>query len=242
MTAASGVFRYWMSLGLLVACLGAACPLRAARPLITDDARWVDPGACQVETWQKVNRGSREHWAFPACNPTGALEITAGGNDLPDGEGGRINDFVLQGKKIFRHLETNGFGYGLAAGAFFHGDPQPGQGQLKTAYFYVPMSKSFLDDRLVVHVNLGAQNDHDARARSWTWGVGAEINVTPRFAFIAESYGDDRARPFFQGGVRFWIVPNRFQIDTTFGAQSGDIGPTRWFTTGIRLISAPFLK
>ena len=234
------LFRSWLSV-TIAAWLAAVAPARAARPLITDDARWVDPGACQVEAWQKVNRGSREFWAFPACNP-GALEITAGGNDLPDGEGGRINDYVLQGKKIFRPLETNDYGFGLAVGAFFHGDPAPGQGQLKTAYFYVPISKSFLDDKVVVHVNLGAQNDHDARARSWTWGMGTEINVTPRFAFIAESYGDDRTRPYFQGGVRFWIVPNRFQIDTTIGAQSGDIGATRWFTTGLRLISPPFLK
>ena len=234
--------RRWFPIALVLALAGTSGSSRAARPLITDDARWVDPGACQVEAWQKVNRGSREYWAFPACNPTGALEITAGGNNLPDGEGGRINDYVLQGKKIFRPLETNGYGFGLAVGAFFHGDPAPGQGQLKTAYFYVPISKSFLDDKLVVHVNLGAQNDHDARARSWTWGIGTEINITPRFAFIAESYGDDRARPYFQGGVRFWIIPNRFQIDTTIGAQSGDIGATRWFTTGLRLISPPFLK
>src|SRR5262245_57302236 len=149
--------RHWMPIAIALALLVPPAPARGARPMMTDDARWVDPGACQVEAWQKVNRGSRERWAFPACNP-GWLEITAGGNDLPDENGGRMNDYVVQGKKIFRHLELNGYGYGLAVGAFFHGDPQPGQGQLKTAYFYVPMSKSFIDDRLIVHVNLGAQN------------------------------------------------------------------------------------
>jgi hypothetical protein len=103
----------------------------------------------------------------PGLQSHGQLEITAGGNDLPDDNGGRSNDFVLQGKKIFRQLETNGYGYGLAVGAFFHGDPAPGQGQLKTAYFYVPISKSFLEDRLVVHVNLAHRmTTTPARARS----------------------------------------------------------------------------
>ena len=232
------------ALALLVATamLIASASSRAARPMVTDDARTVDPGACQVEAWQKVNRGSREHWAFPACNPTGSLELTLGGNDLPDGAGGRINDYVVQGKSIFRPLETNGYGYGLAAGAFFHNDPGPGQGRLKTAYFYVPISKSLLDDRVVLHANIGAQNDRDARAHPVTWGLGSEITLTPRVILIAESYGDNRTRPYYHGGVRLWIVPNRVQFDLTTGAQSGDIGATRWWSMGIRLISPPFLK
>jgi hypothetical protein len=32
----------------------------AARPMIADDARTVDAYACQVESWIKTNRGSRE--------------------------------------------------------------------------------------------------------------------------------------------------------------------------------------
>lgn len=224
------------------AWMGVPAASHAARPMVTDDARIVDPGACQLEAWQRVNHGSRERWVFPACNPTGNLEITLGGNDLPDANGGRASDYVLQGKTIFRPLQTNGYGFGLAAGAYFHGDPAPDQGQLKTAYFYVPISKSFLDDRLVVHVNVGAQNDHDAGNHPWTWGVGAEFAVTSRVVLIAESYGDDHARPYFQGGLRLWLIPNHFQVDTTLGAQSGDIGASRWFSIGVRLISPPFLK
>lgn len=227
---------------LLLAWPGAFTLSRAARPMVTDDARLVDPGACQLEAWQRVNHGSRERWAFPACNPTGNLEVTLGGNDLPDGTGGRASDYVVQGKTLFRPLETNGYGFGLAAGAYFHGDPAPGQGKLKNAYFYVPISKSLMDDQLVLHVNLGAQNDRDAGNRPWTWGVGAELSLTSRVVLVAESYGDDHARPSYQAGLRCWVKPNRFQIDTTLGAQAGDIGASRWFSIGVRLISPPFLK
>jgi hypothetical protein len=39
----------------------------ATHPLVTDDARIVDPKSCQVESW-----------ALPACNFTSNLELAAG--------------------------------------------------------------------------------------------------------------------------------------------------------------------
>jgi hypothetical protein len=220
---------------------GVASVCLAARPLNTDDARLTDPGACQLETWRRNNRDSKEFWALPACNPTGNLEMTLGGNDLPDGSGGRAHDMVVQGKTLFRELETGGYGIGLAAGMVRHTDPGPGQGRLSSAYFYVPASKSFLKDQIVVHLNLGAQNNRDTGTIPLTWGLGTEVNITPRFALIAETYGDNHTQHFYQAGVRTWVIPNRWQIDTTFGAQSGNIGASRWWTIGIRLITPPFL-
>lgn len=224
----------------LVLCL--ATDAHSARPMITDDARLTDAHACQVETWRRANRGSREFWALPACNPTGNLELTLGGNDLPDGAGGRNNDVVLQGKTLFRPLATNDYGIGLAVGTFVHTTPEAGQRTLGTLYGYVPMSRSWFDDHVVVHLNLGGQDNRDTAVRSLTWGLGTELNFTPRFALIAESFGDNHTRHSYQGGIRFWVIPGRWQIDTTMGAQSGNIGATRWWSIGIRLISPPFLK
>lgn len=231
-----------LALTVTVIMLLRAPVTQAARPMVVDDARIVDGGACQLEAWQKVNRGSREHWAFPACNPTGSLEMTLGGNDLPDGRGGRANDYVLQGKTLFKVLETNGYAWGLAAGVIRHADSAPGQGRHSAAYFYLPMSASWADDRLVVHANLGAQNNRDTGTKPATYGLGTELNFTPRFALIAETYGDNHNRAFYQAGVRFWVVQGRFQIDATHGAQSGNYGDSRWWTVGVRLISPPFLK
>ena len=75
-----------------------------------------------------------------------------------------------------------------------------------------------------------------------TWGIGGELNLTPRVAIIAETYGNNHAQPFMQGGLRIWIVPNRVQIDTTMGAQSGNYGPSRWWTVGVRLLSPAFMR
>jgi hypothetical protein len=214
----------------------------AARPMVTDDARITDPQSCQIETWTKSTRAGREYWAFPACNPTGNLEWTLGGNTLPDGTGGHVGDYLLQGKTLFRQLETNDFAWGLAAGIIRHGDPLVGQDRTSATYFYVPISASFADDRLIIHVNVGAQDNRDTDSKPVTYGLGSEINLTQRFALIVETYGDNRTRQYFQGGVRIWIVPGRFQIDATRGAQSGDYGGSNWWTIGLRLISPAFIK
>jgi len=227
--------------GTLLAA-GGPSPCFAARPMITDDARITDPGACQVETWRRNNRDSTEFWALPACNPTGNFEMTLGGNSLPNDTSGRSHDVIMQGKTLFRPLESGSYGIGLAAGVVQHTDPEPGQGRLSSAYFYVPVSKYFLEDKVALHLNLGAQNNHNTGAKSMTWGIGTEITLTPRFILIGETFGDNHTQNSYHAGVRIWVIPNRWQIDTTMGAQSGNIGATRWWTIGLRLISPPFLR
>ena len=40
----------------------------AARPMLTDDARIVDPKACQLESWIRDSKHITEYWALPSCN------------------------------------------------------------------------------------------------------------------------------------------------------------------------------
>lgn len=58
----------------------ASLPALAARPFVTDDARVIDSGGCQLETFVKQQRklNEREFWFLPGCNPTGRVELTAG--------------------------------------------------------------------------------------------------------------------------------------------------------------------
>jgi hypothetical protein len=243
----------------MLACAAVPGPARAARPMITDDARIIDPGSCQVETWFRFNRDSNEYWALPGCNPTGNLEITVGGAYLPADEPytGRSTTLQIQGKTLFRTMETNGWGTGLAVGTVFR--PDDVALQVPRYYAYVPTSFSFLDDRVVIHTNVGAARISRAsdlplaenvagelvRANpgwSFTWGVGGEFAITSRAYLIAETFGDNHQKPYFQGGVRFWIVPNHVQIDATIGSQAGDWSGARWISVGLRLLSLPFLK
>src|SRR5689334_25307126 len=123
-----------------IVLLLAASPTFAARPFITDDARIVDEGHCQLETFakrQSAYAGS-EFWFLPACNPFGA-ELTLGRNRIED-----EYNTIAQAKFLLKPLEANASGYALSVGSF-GGAP----------YANGIASVSFLDDRSVVHANLG---------------------------------------------------------------------------------------
>jgi len=216
---------------LLLLAIGPAA--HAARPMITDDARLTDAGACQVESWGHLHGSQHEFWALPACNPGGNFELTFGGAlAYADGhqESGAM---VIQGKTLLKPLETNGYGVGFAAGYA----TQPGSAHTGNPYFYVPVSFSLADDRVVIHTNLGYTRERENQENRLTWGLGSEIEITPRSYLIAESYGQDKGNPFFQMGVRYWIVPGHLQIDTTCGSRFGAISDQHWFSIGLRMIS-----
>jgi hypothetical protein len=209
--------------------------------MITDDARIVDAKACQLETWVKKHPDSTEYWALPACNFTGNLELTFGGALGKDAEGTETTDVVLQGKTLFKTVEPNGWGLGLAFGGVRH-PPVEAEGNLVgDLYAYVPASFSFRDDRFVLHANLGVLHEKEAKRYRTTWGLGSETQLVERAWLIAEVFGQNEGKPFYQAGFRFWIVPQRIQIDTTYGDRAGQGTEERWFSIGLRLLSAPFL-
>ncbi len=219
---------------LLAALLVLAAPsVWAARPMTTDDARLTDAQACQVETWLHLHGQQKEWWALPACNPGGNFELTVGGA-LAYSEGSMQSGAqVIQGKTLFKPLETNDWGIGLAAGY----TTQPGNGHSGSPYFYVPASFSFADDRIVIHTNLGYTRERENHQTRLTWGIGTELQTSERLYVIAETYGQDKGNAFFQTGLRYWIVPNRVQVDTTYGSQFGHLREERWLSIGLRLIS-----
>ncbi len=205
----------------------------AARPMITDDARLTDAGACQVESWVHGHGKQREYWALPACNPGGNFELTLGGAQAHTNGIAESGAVVVQAKTLFKPLATNGYGMGLAAGYA----TQPGNGQSGSPYFYIPVSFSLADDQLVIHTNVGSLRERETHNHRLTWGVGGELQTTSRLYVIAESYGQNKGGTFFQTGLRFWAVPNHVQIDTTFGSQFGHLAEQRAFSIGLRLIS-----
>jgi len=220
-------------LALLLAL--AACAAHAARPFVTDDARVVDKGGCQVETFIKRQRRFDESviWALPACNPLG-VELTLGGAWLDSAPLGDARTVVLQGKTLLKPLETNGAGFALTLGAL---RVSPSQARDVTSpYLNAIGSFSFADDRVVLHANLGAIHDKVANMTRGTWGAGAEILLhSPRWYGIVESYGQRGEKPTLHGGLRIWLIPGGLQVDTTIGRQNAS--PERLFyTIGLRAL------
>lgn len=221
------------SLLALLGLLLVAQASHAARPMTTDDARLTDAGACQVESWVHIHGSQRELWALPACNPGGNFELTLGGALSYHGTHQERGAQVIQGKTLFKPLTTNGYGIGIAAGYA----TQPGSAHSGHPYFYVPVSFSLADDLAVIHTNLGYTRERENHENRMTWGVGGEIQLSAQNYLIAETYGQDKGSPFYQIGLRHWIVPNHVQIDTTIGSRFGQFSEERWLSIGLRLIS-----
>ena len=226
---------------LHITCVVAAGASHAARPLITDDARIVDEKACQVETWVRRNTESTEFWALPACNPVGHVELAFGGAMTRELGATRTSDVQVQAKTIFRELEPNGWGVGLVVGHLRNPGSDPKRDFAAGLYGYVPASFSFLDEVLVVHANVGVARPQERSAHRGTWGVGAEIRLNERVYFIPEVFNQVGGRPMFQAGFRYWVVPERVQVDATYGDRIGNSNGERWFSVGMRLLTPAFL-
>lgn len=209
----------------------------AARPFVTDDARVVDEGGCQIETFVKgqTEFHESEFWFLPACNPWGRVELTLGGNWINSSLAGDSNTVILQGKTLLKRLETNGAGFALTLGL---GRARPFQEPYSTnPYVNGIGSFSFFDDRAVLHTNIGAIRDKKMDATRGTWGIGAEVLlVEPRLYGIIEQYGIRFEKPTFHTGLRFWIVPNRVQTDATVGLQHASPYDRRFGSIGLRIL------
>jgi hypothetical protein len=91
------------------------------------------------------------------------------------------------------------------------------------------------------HLNAGAVRRPLTQDTAATWGIGSETRLNQRLQLIAETYGDSKSRGFYHLGLRFWVIPDRVQVDTTFGNRWGTETGERWVSVGLRLLSPAFL-
>jgi len=205
--------------------------------MVNDDARLLDAGACQLETWARRNADSTDYWAVPACNPWGNAELAFGGAITRARGRARFSDNQVQAKMLLKPYETGGWGVGAALGTMRRLQREAARNWPGDTYFYVPVSFDAGSDELVLHVNAGAAHLRDEHRTQPTWGVGAEVRVTPRLQFLPETFATDRGRPFFQASLRYEIVPDRVQVDASYGNRLASESRERWFSIGMRLQS-----
>jgi hypothetical protein len=220
---------------LLISLMLASKAAYPARPFVTDDARLALAQSCQLESWSRVYSSSTEFWALPACNPTGNLEFTLGAGRVHQSNYA-TNDYVLQVKTLFKEMAPGGVGWGLAVGKIAHPSINPGPNLLGNQYAYLPISFLSQSSRQAIHLNLGAlQYDRTGQTRA-TWGLGLEQHSTDRLHFIAETFGDHRSQPYFQAGVRYFVIKDLLQIDATLGGQLDGPASGRWISFGLRYL------
>jgi hypothetical protein len=225
------------SLLVAVAFTGCCALAHAARPFVTDDARIVDPGGYQIESFIKHQRNVRENefWFLPAWNPGSIVELTLGGFALRNTEGGDSNTLIAQAKTLLRPLRTNDFGLALTLGALRQ-EPLGSADGAWSPFVNLVGSLSCLEDAVVVHANAGLVDDRLGDVKRYTWGLGAEIATTARLWVIVETYNQEGDKPSTQVGLRYWLVANRIQVDGTFGAQHSEPQNRSWISIGVRIL------
>jgi hypothetical protein len=225
-------------LGIALSLLALAGLTHAARPMSTDDANIVDHNSCQLESWVKTTHTSFERWAVPGCNFGGDIEWSVGGNAQQDQNLPSTQFWLAQAKKRWRVVDDNTIGISTTVGVIQTHVALPGQPVDKDYFVNAPVTIPLGDDRYV-HLNGGWVNHQALKVNRATWGLGGEWPIRPNVIGIAETYGESNNGTRYQVGLRFWVVPKRMQIDTTYGNQVGQPEHLRWFTLGIRLLSPP---
>lgn len=211
--------------------------------MITDDARTVDPKACQVESWLNFNRSNTEIWSQPSCSPVQNVELAVGGARSSTSMHGESRTVALmgQGKLLFKPLEPGGWSWGIVAGNMRRPNIHTDRNLIGDLYAYLPFTFAMRNDTVFVHANLGWLHERVGRTNRMSWGLGTEAQLTRSTWLMAETFGQDQGNPYYQLGVRYWVVPDRVQVDATYGNRMGSSSREQWVSVGLRLLSLPFL-
>jgi len=236
-TPASGAFpvRFTFFAAVFIHILLLAPHAQAVRPFVTDDARIIDVGQVEVESWLEVGHADNTWNPAPAANfMAGAtvnewLEIIVGSGVGRGGNGKfAIPNPVIQPKLLLLPAEENGRpGFALGIGATL----DAGIGDLhergNSAYLIGMTTWRLYDDWLMTHINYGARmdksRDQSAKFRPY-WGIGLDMGlIQEEIRLIIEAYAGDplhlhAPKTAAQMGFR-WIASDYVNLDLTFGVQ-----------------------
>ncbi len=107
-------------------------------------------------------------------------------------------------------------------------------------YAYVPFSRSFADDQVVLHANLGWLRDRVLEDNRTTWGLAAGVSLSDRLTVFGEVFGDDRTDPFVQTGLIRGFMDDFIHLDLSVGRQLGSAPDTSFVAIGLNVYFPPF--
>lgn len=198
---------------LVAGLLGVALGVGAAdRPfLITniaaaeedDDAVW------SLETWGQRIGGERFLSIAPeyAFDPLTSLQFEATRSST------RRTEAELEFKRLFNHIERDGWGWGLVAAVAAAQEPglpwRQDQWSLR-----LPFSLRLGAAGATLHANLGVAKPSDA-ARQWQRSIAGEVELARNLKAFAElgRTGDER---LVHGGLRLWVKREKLALDLAY--------------------------
>lgn len=202
-----------------------SAPAYAGRPLQTEDAGVLARGECELEGATQRLSAAGAHATDTGlqfgCGAGWNSQIAASISTASAG-GVRTSDFGLVGKTGLWKADGQDdaaaltLAWGLAS-AKEAGDSWRHAGTELNLALSTPASAS-----LTLHANLGHARDEQLKVRSTTWGLALEhagFGADRRWAPMGELFGDDREPPWWNFGLRFTAVPEKFFVDFSYGRQ-----------------------
>jgi hypothetical protein len=146
---------------------------------------------------------------------------------------------LVQLKHVFVTDPDGAWGIGAMAGAQRDTSLPPGGSPFATAYAKAIATWN-ASERLELDANAGA-----ARTRgSGRYALGAmaiQYAVTPAMKLLAEVFHDEPGTAKAQAGVRYAVVPDRFEVYGTYGERFANRGDW-WAIVGVRWQSRELMR
>jgi hypothetical protein len=214
----------------LATLAGAA---QANRPLTTDTADVIERGQCQFEPYFTSNRSSGA-----ASQRLSVLQLNCGvphdtqlgaawGTSSSDGSS--TYSLTLAGKTNLIELKDDQTGIGVNYGLSTLKEPDASWSR-DGSFVSLIVSRQWREG-LLVHANLGWSRSRLARQDSTLWAAAVEWTATPQLTLSAETYGDDRTRPWVSAGA-VWTANRAFNINAALAVQTA--------TPRVRQVTAGF--
>jgi hypothetical protein len=203
----------------------AAVPAHANRPLTTDTADTILHHRCQFEPFLINTRSSgvpTAHGSVLQLNCGVRTDTQLGiaySRNSADGE--RVETLSAAGKTNLIELKDDQTGVAVAYGIGAAKDSSVGGGWKHEASWFYAIATRTLREGLLLHGNIGWARSQSARQNSTTWAAALEWTAAPKVTLSAETYGDDRNKPWVGGGI--WSpLTEQFSINASFGVQTSN--------------------
>ena len=223
----------------LVLLAVASTPVFAGRPLTTEDASIQEDKACQVETWIDRSREATQGWFVPACNFGANIEWQTGFARTREEGSSRFSEAYFQAKTLWRPSEEAPWAIGLVTGVT-RKQRETHRGW-ENPYVTVPLSVTPESSVTTFHFNVGWSQDRADGRNATTWGVAGEHALSTRLTLLAETFGENAARPFIRAGGRYSVVKDRLDADLTFVTRPGGTRADRFVSIGLFWQTGRFL-
>jgi hypothetical protein len=211
----------------------------AGEPLVTDDASVVDAGTCQVEAWAMPARDARTLAVQPACNLVADTELALGASRTWQDDAGTSNSLLVQLKHVFVADPDGAWALGATLGAQ-RDTPAPAGGSPFDTTYAKAIATWNTSDSLELDVNAGVAHTRGS-GRYALGAVAVQYAVVPAMKLLGEVYHDEPGTGKVQAGVRFVVVPDRFEVYGSYGERLANRGDW-WAIVGVRLQSRKLLR